>query len=178
MAHQDTGAQEEDAEEETWEIKQEEECSDPLPCIMTADVHPMLPSAKHDVDSLHPQGPNSQTPAQGGGVGEDMRGSSSSSSGGHSQRRHPRNMQQIGGWGGRVLSSPLCVLVRPRPPEQHRHTPSLRGGTLRKGKGEKSKAGTGLKRLDTNRDRPLTMQALFHSPCSHIYTLAEEAMVV
>jgi len=64
-----------------------------------------------------------------------MRGSSS---GGHSQRRHPRNMQQIGGWGGG--SSPLCVLVRPRPPEQHRHTPSLRGGTLRKGKGEKSKA--------------------------------------
>lgn len=27
--------------------------------------------------------------------------------------------------------------------------------------------GTGHKRLDTNRDRPLTMQALFHSPCSH-----------
>jgi len=44
MAHQDTRAQEEDAEEETWEIKQEEECSDHLPCIMTADVHPMLPS--------------------------------------------------------------------------------------------------------------------------------------
>lgn len=35
---------------------------------------------------------------------------------------------------------PLCVHVRPWTPEQHRRTPSLRGGMLRKGKGEKSRA--------------------------------------
>lgn len=28
--------------------------------------------------------------------------------------------------------------------------------------------GASHKRADTNRDRPLTMQTLFHSPCSHI----------
>lgn len=37
--------------------------------------------------------------------------------------------------------------------------------------------GTGHKRLDTNRDRPLTIRALFHSPCSH-FELVEEALVV
>ncbi len=34
------------------------------------------------------------------------------------------------------------MLVRPRMPEQHRHTPSLKGGMLRKGKGEKKQSGT------------------------------------
>lgn len=38
--------------------------------------------------------------------------------------------------------------------------------------------GTYHKRLDTNRDRPLTIQALFHSPCSHCRQLVEEARVV
>lgn len=38
--------------------------------------------------------------------------------------------------------------------------------------------GTGHKRLDTNRDRPLTIQALFHSPCSPCRQLVEEARVV
>lgn len=88
---------------------------------------------KHVLDSLHPLGPDSQTPAQGGGVGGELKGSNSS--GGHGERRHPRKTQPVGGWGG----VPLCVHVRPQTPEQHRHTPSLRGGMLRRGEGEEKK---------------------------------------
>lgn len=116
---------------------------------MFADLHPMLSSGvqvdrngeiqpikgslgrawlilnssplKHVLDSLHPLGPDSQTPTQGGGVGGELKGSNSS--GGHGERRHPRKTQPVGGSG-----VPLCVHVRPQTPEQHRHTPSLRGG--------------------------------------------------
>lgn len=52
-------------------------------------------------------------------------------------RRDTRGICSKSGDGG-----PLCVHVRPRTPEQHRHTPSLRGGMLRKGKGEKKRSGT------------------------------------
>lgn len=58
---------------------------------------------KHVLDSLHPLGPDSQTPAQGGGVGGELKGSNSS--GGHGERRHPRKTQPVGGWGG----SSLCA---------------------------------------------------------------------
>lgn len=128
-----------------------------LPCIMVADFHPMLPSdeqdrngeiqpvkgcqgraqqilhsspAKHDVDSLHPLGPNPQTPAQDSGAGGELR--SSSSGGGHGEKRHPRNRLPDQATGS-------SVRVRPRSLEQHRHTPSLRGGMLSKGKGEKKR---------------------------------------
>lgn len=40
------------------------------------------------------------------------------------------------------------------------------GGIYLPGSLSLGQKGTGHKRLDTNRDRPLTMQALFHSPCS------------
>lgn len=51
-------------------------------------------------------------------------------------------MQQIGGWGG----GPLCVHVRPRTPEQHRHTPSLRGGDAEERQRRKKQSGTEGKR--------------------------------
>lgn len=81
--------------------------------------------------SSTPEGPTPRHPHREGRQGGVEGGAESSSRSGHSEMRHPRNTLRLKGTGGGVLSD--CV--RPQTPEQHRHTPSLRGGMLRKGRG-------------------------------------------
>lgn len=95
--------------------------------------------------SSTPEGPTPRHPH--GEAGWELQGSRSGE--GHGEKRHPRNVLQIGRGIG-VLS----VCVRPQTAERHWHTPSLRGGMLRKGKGKKNRALQRDRGAERGRERP------------------------
>lgn len=93
--------------------------------------------------SSTPEGPSPRHPHKE--AGWELKGSRSGE--GHREERHPRTAANRGEAG-----SSLCV--RPQTPEQLRHTPSLRGGMLRKGREKKNRELQRDRGAERGRERP------------------------